>query len=121
MLAINKLCALSLQTTLPLQPANDNIFVDPANGDLWVAIMPKPLTVLDYFGNHSIEVPSKILHIVIDEQASSPFERHQIEEVFATAGDIVSATTVAVYQEGKLLIGTIGKDMLYCNVTYLLY
>ncbi len=101
--------------------ANDNTFVDPTNGHLWVAIMPRLLTVFEYFADRSTEVPSQIVHIAIDENASSPFESYQVEELFATTGDIISATTVGVYSDGQLLIGTIGKDMLYCEVPYLMY
>ncbi len=110
-----------MQTTLPLQVAIDNTFVDPTNGHLWVAVMPKPLTILKYFTDRSTEVAGQILHIAIDEQASSPFESFRVEEVFATAGDLISATTVGLYSDGKLLIGTIGKDMLYCEVPHLIY
>ena len=99
----------------------DNIFVDPENGHLWIAMMPKVLDVGDYFTDHTKEVASQILHVAIDENASSPFFAYQMEEVFATKGDIISATTIGMYHDGKLLIGTIGKDMLYCDVPYLMY
>ena len=30
--------------------ANDNIFVDPTNGHLWITIITRPLATTKYFG-----------------------------------------------------------------------
>ena len=107
--------------SLPLQTAIDNIFVDPTNGHLWVAILAKPLSVAEYFVNHSTPVASRILHVSIDESATMPFTGSKVEEVFSSDGEDFGATTIGLYHDGKLLVGTIAKDMMYCEVPTLMY
>ena len=42
-------CTVTFQR-FPLMIANDNIFVDPTNGHLWITIITRPLDTTKYFG-----------------------------------------------------------------------
>ena len=70
--------------------------------------------------NNSTLISGRIVHIVIDEGSELPFNGYQVEEVFATTGHNVRATTIGLYHK-KLLVGSISSDMMYCEVPLLLY
>lgn len=101
----------------------DNILVDPNTGDLWIALLVKPLKVSDYFKDRSVPVPSKCLHVRLDQKAEFPFDNFTMEEVFSSTGDdgVVGSVSVCMYAEGQLLVGTIGHDMMLCDAPYLMY
>lgn len=42
-----------------------------------------------------------------------------VSEKFADDGKLMSASSAAVYQDGKLLIGSIRSHALLCNVEYI--
>ena len=107
----------SLFQILPLMLAPDNVFVDPANGHLWVTILSRPLVTAKYLAKDrrlvtekqwhhvyierdkesiaccssllfiSLKVPGKILHITANEDSPTPFSGAKVEEVFVTAGE----------------------------------
>ena len=106
-----------------MEIANDNLFVDPNTGHIWVAILAHPLKFESYKEDHSFPLPSKCLHISIDQMAGLPFSNYSVEEVFSTTGEdgIVGGVTVCVYAEGRLLVGTVFKDMMMCDAPYLMY
>ena len=98
--------------------------VSPVNGHLWVAIITKPLDVEknELNPNHDDPVAGRILHVAIDENAMLPFTDYKMEEVFSTDGtDGIGPLTVGLYHENRLLVGTIQKNMMLCNVEYLKY
>ena len=114
-----------LMQALPLQIANDNIFVDPTTGHLWVGIIVDSLKVTDYIKDRTTPVASKCLHISIDPTSELPFNQSLVEEVFSTTGEfekgLVGAVTGCVYVEGRLLISTIARDMMMCEAPYIMY
>ena len=71
--------------------------------------------------NHSEPVPGRVLHIAIDQTAELPFTNCKIEAVLSTSGEKINAMTAGLYHRGKLLVGTIRKDMWICDVPYLMY
>ena len=97
--------------------------MDPETGHLWVAILINGLEVDFYFHNTSIPIKSKILHIKLDPSSPLPFDNTAIEEVFSSSGEdgMVGAVTVGVYARNRLVVGTICKDMMLCDVHYLRY
>lgn len=103
--------------------APDNINVIPETGNLLVGVLVHCLKVADYFKNQTVPVPSRCLHISIDQKAELPFDNHLVEEVFATTGEdgVVGAVTGCVYVKGKLVVGTIAKDMMVCDAPYLVH
>ena len=101
--------------------ANDNVFVSPDNGHLWVGIMPKVRAISDYFLDHSVPIAGRVIHVAIDEESETPFSEYELEEVFATTGHQLSAPTIAIYHQGRLLIGTIMKDLMYCDAPHLMH
>ena len=72
--------------------------------------------------NHSEPMPGRILHVAIDQNAEMPFTADcKIEAVLSTSGEMINAMTAGLYHRGKLLVGTIRKDMWMCDVPYLIY
>ena len=110
-----------LPQKLPLHIGNDNIFVSSENGHLWVAHFDNIFQLLKYIHNHSEPMPGKIMHIAIDQSSDLPFTNCKIEEVLSTSGEKINAMTTGLYHRGKLLVGTIRKDMWMCEVPYLMY
>ena len=108
---------------LQLQIANDNIFVDPKTGHLWVGIIAQPLEMKHYFYNRSHPVGSRILHISIDPQADLPFDKYFVEEVFSSTGEgeNIAAVTGCVYSQGKLVVGSVRTSMLLCDAPYYIH
>ena len=66
-------------------------------------------------------MPGKVVHIAIDQYADLPFTSCEIEEVLSYSGESVNGISTGLYYRGKLLLGTIRKDMWMCDVPYLMY
>ena len=101
--------------------ANDNTFVSPVNDHLWVAVMPKPYKFRQHMVDRSIPIAGRVIHVTVDANAPLPFNSSKVEEVFSTTGEGFSANSIAVYHDGKLLIGTVCNQMMYCEVPFLMY
>ncbi len=97
--------------------------MDPLTGDLWVAVLVQALKVEFYFHDHTVPVASKILHIKMDQSTELPFERVSVEEVFSSSAEdgVIGAVTMGLYSHNRLLVGTICKDMMLCDVKHLMY
>ena len=63
----------------------------------------------------------RIFHVTVDANASLPFNDSKVEEVFSTTGEGFFANTIAVYHDGKLLVGTVCNLMMYCDAPFLMY
>ena len=59
--------------------------------------------------------------MTVDENSPLPFFESKIEEVFASDGEEVSATSMAVYYNHTLVIGSIHTELTVCEVSYLMY
>ena len=95
--------------------------MSPVNGHLCVAHFVNGLQFGQYVYNHSVPMPGRILHIAIDEKSERPFTDCKIEEVMSNTGVKINAVTIGLYHRGRLLLGTIRKDMMMCDVPYLMY
>ena len=112
----------SLFQTLPLHTGCDNIFVSPESGHLWVAYSIDILGFFEYVHNHSYPMPGRVVHLAIDQNSDQPFTDCKIEEVVSNSGEnMINAITMGLYHRGKLLLGTIRKDMMMCDVPRLMY
>lgn len=95
----------------------DNIFIDPTNDHMWVAAVPYPLHIFDYIKDRSYPVEGRSFHISLFEDNELPYieSSSKIEEVFETDGKEFGAVSVAVYSNNKLLLGTVGLNIMLCD------
>jgi len=99
--------ALILFKTVKLDAAPDNITVDRA-GNLWVAALPKPLSLPRLKKNPKALAPSEIIRISADGEPVI---------VYRDDGAEISASTVATRIGDMLLIGTLyDKKFLICEL-----
>lgn len=104
---------------LPLHIGNNNIFVSPENVPLWVAHLINGLEFYKYMHNHSVPLPGRVLHVAINQNSEKPFTNCNVEAVVSTSGVKIKAVTIGLYHRGRLLLGTVRKDMMTCDVPYL--
>ena len=97
------------------------MFVSPENGHLWIAYFVDVHQFNKYLYNHSEPMPGKIVHITIDQSVDLPFTDCKIEEVLSYSGESINGISMGLYHRGKLLLGTMRKDMWMCDVPYLMY
>lgn len=95
----------------------DNIFIDPTNGHMWLAVFPRPFNIFPYIMDRSYPVENRVLHISLFEEEDAPFShsRSKTEEIFATDGTEFGAVSVGVYSNNKLLLGTVGLNFMFCD------
>ena len=79
----------------------DNINVDEA-GNLWVGCHPKLLKFLAHSKDHSKISPSEIIKITYHGKGAA-----QLESIYLNDGSEISASTVGVKYQDKLLIGSV--------------
>lgn len=111
-----------LLQVLKLDSVPDNINVDPITGNLIVGTLVQPLKLVTAkFGVNA--VPSRCLHVSLDQNAVLPFDNHSMEELFSSTGEdgVVGSVTGCVHVNGKLVVGTIERDMMVCDAPYLMY
>ena len=79
--------------------------------------------MVEYFKYRRMAVPGRCLHLRLDQKAERPFDNVFIEEVFSSTGEdgMVGAVTGCVHANGKLVVGTVAKDMMVCDAPYLMY
>jgi hypothetical protein len=99
------------------------VFVSPENGHLWIAYFVDVPQFTKYLYNHSEPMPGKVVHITINQSADHdlPFTNSKIEEVLSYSGESINGISMGLYHRGKLLLGTMRKDMWMCDVPYLMY
>ena len=94
-----------------LDAAPDNINVDET-GILWIAAMPKPLTLPAHNRSEENRAPSQIW-----SYADSPGATTEPAAVYTNAGEAISAATSAAHLDGKLLIGALlDERYLLCDL-----
>ena len=96
--------------------------MDPKTGNLIIGILVQPLKLKSSkFGVNA--VPSRCIHVKLDQNATLPFDNHFKEELFSSTGEdgVVGSVTGCVHVKGKLVVGTIERDMMLCDAPYLMY
>ena len=114
---------LSLQV-LPIQIALDNIVTDPSTDDLWIAVSVHPLKISEYFKDRTVPMPALCLHVHLNTMPEElPFTNYSIEEVLSSTGEdgVVGTISVCMYSQGRLVVGSVGHDMMLCNAPYLMH
>ncbi len=63
------------------------------------------------------------MHVKYDQNDELPFNNYTVEEIFSTTGEdgVVGAVTGCIYANKKLIVGTVGRDMMVCDAPYLMY
>ncbi|KAL4235930.1 Serum paraoxonase/arylesterase 2 [Mactra antiquata] len=93
----------------------DNIEVDPDTGDLFIGCHPVLYRVFSFIFNvFDYPLPSQVLRYKMEDNFIS-----EIEEIYADDGSELYGSTVGTYAMGKLVIGTVMRQTLVCDVNYL--
>ncbi|XP_053392454.1 serum paraoxonase/arylesterase 2-like [Mercenaria mercenaria] len=104
---------LVLTWHVEMDTAPDNINVDE-NGDLWIGCHPVLWKLLDFYGIFGALQPSQVIRVKMRNHTVS-----SIEEIYMDDGNECTASTVAVFAYGKLVIGTLFKQTVVCDIKYL--
>lgn len=98
---------LTLETKHTLSSAPDNLIADP-HGGLWVAALPKPLTIARHGANPKNHAPSEIINIS---------NEHGRKTVYLDDGGELSAASAAARIGDTLIIGSVyEKKFLLCKL-----
>ncbi|KAL4236461.1 hypothetical protein ACF0H5_004847 [Mactra antiquata] len=89
----------------------DNIEVDK-RGDLWIGSHLITWKILNLLGQQT--PPSQVLRVKTGNKAWS-----DVEVIYQDDGTNCAGSTVATYVAGKLIVGTLYKQTLVCEVEYL--
>ncbi|VDI14985.1 arylesterase / paraoxonase [Mytilus galloprovincialis] len=101
--------------TLFIDTAPDNIEVDPITGDLWIGCHARTHLLHKYEEvNGQSWSPSQVLKI----KTKNGNLTSDIKEVFLDNGNFCSGSATASYYKGRLLIGTVGTELILCDVLY---
>jgi len=99
--------ALTLAKIIQLSAAPDNITIDDA-GALWIAALPKPLSVPEHGENPDKPAPSEIIRIDVDGDQQT---------IYRDDGGELSAATTAARLGQTLIIGAFyEKKFLICDL-----
>lgn len=95
----------------------DNVVVG-GNGDLWISGFP---VAFDFFKHeHNLSHPCPSLAITVRlgraQSTGEVFPDFELREVYSNNGHELKGSTVAAEYKGKLLIGTVFDNLLYCNI-----
>lgn len=90
----------------------DNIEVDPDTGDMWIGSHPITWRVIDpFFGSVP---PGQVIRVKMQDNTVA-----DIEVIYQDDGTECTGSTSATYAAGKVIIGTIRKQAVVCDVKYL--
>ncbi|EPB67778.1 hypothetical protein ANCCEY_13135 [Ancylostoma ceylanicum] len=107
--------SLSRVIDVPLLTAADNFYVDN-DGAIWIGAHPvlhealRHLTDCDDLSKYS---PSQVIRI----KFSKDFKSWEFTEPFMDDGRLISAASVAVRLKNQLLIGSICRQVVHCDIT----
>ncbi|KAL3881427.1 hypothetical protein ACJMK2_027870 [Sinanodonta woodiana] len=112
----NKDDSLDVIQTVPVDSGVDNIEVDPISGDLWVGGHPSVGKALEYDANagKNRTAPSQVLRMKTSKGLIT-----DVIEVYRNNGTEISASTVATHFKGRILIGSVGSQLLLCDAKYI--
>ena len=96
----------------------DNLFVE-ANGHVWLGCHPRCLKTSECFKSTSGLCDSHVLLVKLGPESEAkdgpPFPDFSIEQIYYDDGHELKASAVAVHYEGRLLIGSVIDNLLYCE------
>jgi len=105
---------ITLVNEVPLNTAPDNLFVDET-GAVWTGAHPILYKAMQYCTSpqdKSVLAPSQVLRI----KFSPDHKKYEVTEPYANDGTELAGSTVAVYHQKQLLIGTVHRTLLHCDV-----
>ena len=97
----------------------DNINIDPTTGYLYVAGLTQAMAYTKHNKNLSEPCPSKVFMAKLSEgkNADVPHEIDDIIELYSSTGEgDLNCASTALFHQGKLLIGTIFSNFMFCEV-----
>ncbi|EYC25307.1 hypothetical protein Y032_0012g1815 [Ancylostoma ceylanicum] len=107
--------SLSRVIDVPLLTAADNFYVDK-NGGIWTGAHPVLKEALGHLGeceDLSKYAPSQVLRI----KFSKDFKSWEVTEPFVDDGRLISASSIAVPFKNQLLIGSVCRQLVHCDIT----
>ncbi|VDO94580.1 unnamed protein product [Heligmosomoides polygyrus] len=107
--------SISHVSDVPLLTSPDNFCLDK-DGAVWIAAHPvlkDALASLSDFDDPTATAPSQVLKLVF----SKDFKKWEITEPFADDGRFISASSVAAPYGNQLLIGSVCRELVHCDVT----
>ncbi|XP_069128980.1 serum paraoxonase/arylesterase 1-like [Argopecten irradians] len=99
-----------------LDTSMDNIEVDRLTGDLWIGCHPRyhQLVKHAYDGHYGDTItPSQVLKV-----ANSGGRFTDVVEVYMDPGTRMTGSSVASIYNGRMLAGTVARQLILCDVTY---
>ncbi|GMR52470.1 hypothetical protein PMAYCL1PPCAC_22665, partial [Pristionchus mayeri] len=106
--------SLKLISTIDLYSACDNLFVD-TDGSVYAGCHPVLFEAVKSIGDCEGKAtsPSQALHI----KFSKDYKTASVSEPYANDGSEVSGSTTAVVHGNQMLIGTVCKGLLHCEIS----
>ncbi|XP_065832927.1 serum paraoxonase/arylesterase 1-like, partial [Oscarella lobularis] len=109
---------LTFRQMIDVTSCCDNLFVE-ANGHVWLGCHPRCLKTLVRFRSRSGLCDSHVLLVKLGPESEAkdgpPFPDYSIEQIYYDDGRELKASAVAVHYEGRLHIGSINNNLLYCE------
>ena len=96
----------------------DNVFVDESN-NLWIGSLGQVFACMEYSTNFSKPCPAKVIQVKLSQESKEnvPFKVDDIVEFYSSRGEgNIKAASSAVMYQGKLLIGTVFSNLMYCDI-----
>lgn len=120
MMIIIRLTFFSILKEIKIGSYVDNVNVDPATGNLWVAGLSKGMDAAEHANNLSYPCPSQVLTVKLGKPSTSgiAFPENEVREVYVNDGNELSFATSAIVYKDRLLIGSLDSNMLYCELKY---
>ncbi|VDM62165.1 unnamed protein product [Angiostrongylus costaricensis] len=108
--------SLSHVADIPLLTSADNLYIDKS-GAVWTVSGAHPVSkdAIKHLGNcEDLKVygPSQVLRIVF----SKGYRSWEISEPFADDGRLISSSSIAVPYNNQLLIGSVCRQLVHCDI-----
>jgi hypothetical protein len=104
--------SLTLNNSIKVSTKVDNLNVDMATGDLWLAAHPVTYKTLRHLDDLTLPAPSQVMRMKVSADGKATL----IEEILSDDGNNFSTSSVAVVYGKQLLVGSITGPPLYCQL-----